>query len=113
MKNLFTFFYCSLFCVASIAQTTFPVNGTYNKKDIYYVFKNASIHLDYASVIENGTLIIQNEKIVALGDALEIPKGAKTFNLLGKHIYPSMIDPYSDYGMPKISSSKKIGRAHV
>ncbi|MDB4533574.1 amidohydrolase family protein [Vicingaceae bacterium] len=88
------------------AQETFIVNGTHNKNHNAYVFKNATIHIDYQTIIENGTLVIKDGKIVSVGEKIETPKNAIEYNLDGKHIYPSLIDLYSDYGITKKVKAK-------
>lgn len=103
----FNLIFCFIWVTQSFAQETFPVNGTHHENHLYYCFKNATIHVDYQSVVKEGTLIIQDGRVVAIGDNIEIPKGAVVYNLKGKHIYPSIIDPYSDYGMPEIPKQKR------
>jgi imidazolonepropionase-like amidohydrolase len=90
-----------------VSQTTFPVNGVKESNPVFYYFKNATIHLDYATTIENGVLVIKDGKVFAVGKDLQKPKGAIEVDLKDKHIYPSFIDPNTDYGMPKITNEKK------
>lgn len=102
----------SLFIAAAMfanAQETFHVNGVYNKKHTVFAFTNAVIHIDPTTVIENGTLIIKDGLIVDAGKALVVPKNAVVQDLKGKHIYPSFIDAYSDYGMPEVKGKPKHG----
>ncbi len=82
-------------------QQTFPRNGVYDERDGAYAFTNATIHTSFDRDIENGTLIIRKGKIEAVGSGLTIPKGMVTIDLKGKHIYPSFVDIYSDYGIPE------------
>lgn len=81
--------------------TTFPVNGVFNRNHNYYAFTNARIHTDYQAVI-NGTLLIKDGMIVEAGENVNVPKGAVVYDMKGKHIYPSLIDVYSSYGMPEV-----------
>lgn len=105
MKN-FSLFILIFFCSQLIiAQETFNVNGTHNKIHNYYAFTNAVIHIDYETKIENGTLLIKNGKIIAVGEKIELPASAVVYNLKKKHIYPSLIDLYSDYGITKSEKS--------
>ena len=46
-------------------------------------------------VIENGTIVIDKNKIVAIGNNLGIPEGAKVINASGKTIMPGIIDVHS------------------
>src|SRR5687768_12448311 len=83
------------------SQETFPVNGTSNKNHTPYAFMNARIVTDAEHVIDNGTMIIRDGIIIAVGTKISIPKGAVMIDLKGKSIYPGLIDAYTSYGMPE------------
>ena len=53
---------------------------------------------------QNGILIIQGNKIISVGEAMNIaiPEGAIVYDLEGDYIYPSFIDLYTNYGLPEI-----------
>jgi hypothetical protein len=84
------------------AQETFPVNGIREKAKTTIAFKNAVIHTDYRTVIEKGVLVIKDGKIVSVSSGDKLPTGAVVYDLKGKHIYPSFIDLYSNYGMDEV-----------
>ena len=85
------------------AQEYFPVNGTHNHNNHRHVaFTNATLAMDYQTIVENATLLIKDGKVVAAGTEVEVPKDAMVEDLQGKHIYPSFIDLDSDYGMPEM-----------
>jgi imidazolonepropionase-like amidohydrolase len=88
------------------SQTTFPLNGTSNPINTYYAFINATIVSDYENEISKATLLIQNQKIVAIGPKIDLPVGTVTVDLKGKYIYPSFIDLYSDYGLNAINTER-------
>ena len=83
------------------AQETHQINGVYSKNSNYIAFVNATIHQNYKHTIQGGTLLIQNGKVIAVGKTVNIPKQCTVKNLNGKHIYPSFIDMYSNYGVRK------------
>ncbi len=87
--------------VKTVAQPTFPVNGTVNKRSNHYIFNNAYIHLNEKDVIYKGYLEIKNDRIVSVGSGKAHKKGAVEIDLEGLHIYPSFIDLHSDYGIAK------------
>jgi len=105
MKNIFLYILILVSFIAK-AQETFIVNGTHNNNHNAFAFTNATIHIDYQTIIENGTLVIKDGKITAVGERVEIPKNAVIQNLKGKHLYPSLIDLYSDYGITKPVKAK-------
>jgi imidazolonepropionase-like amidohydrolase len=91
----------SVLCQFLAAQQTFPQNGVFDQRDDHYAFTNANIQVSPDKKIEKGTLLIKKGKIVAVGSSVIIPKDAVVIDLQGKYIFPSFIDIYSDYGMPK------------
>jgi imidazolonepropionase-like amidohydrolase len=96
----------SLFIIHSaflLAQTqTFPLNGAPNNIHSYYAFKNCTLHVDESTTINNATLIIKDGLVVEASEKASIPASAVVYDLKGKHIYPSFIEMYSDYGMPDV-----------
>ncbi len=101
MRKLLTSFSTLLFyCINAAAQQTFPVNGIPDERNITYAFTHAHIVQDYKTVIENGMMVIRKNKIVAIGSNITIPPDAVVLDLKGKYIYPSLIDMYTDYGIP-------------
>lgn len=103
MKKILTLLLVALQSIA-FAQETFVVNGTHHNINNYYAFTNATIYKDYQTVIENGTLLIHDGKVVEIGEAkkVKLPKNTVVYDVKGKFIYPSFIDLSSNYGMPEI-----------
>ena len=93
---------CFLFLSLPLfAQPTFPENGTVDPRHGYYAFTNATIVKDGSATITNGTLVIKDGKIAAVGAGLTVPPGAVEVDCKSKYIYPSFIDIYTDYGTPQ------------
>jgi hypothetical protein len=61
-------------------------------------FSNATIVQNEKAKIEKATLVIKQGKIVAVGATVDIPKEAIVVDCNGKFIYPSFVDPLTDYG---------------
>lgn len=102
MKHSLIFLFALLCAITGAAQvTTFPVNGATDNRHTIYAFTNARIQVDPDNVIEKGTMLVQDGRILAIGASVIIPKEAVTYDLTGKYIYPSFVDPYSTYGMPE------------
>jgi imidazolonepropionase-like amidohydrolase len=69
------------------------------------VLRGATIHTVTQGVIENGTIVMDAGKIIAIGGAdVATPRGAKVVDVSGKHIYPGLIDAYSTVGITEIGS---------
>jgi imidazolonepropionase-like amidohydrolase len=96
-----------LFGIVKIdAQEYFPNNeSVQNKNNNFTAFTNAKIFVTPTQVIEKGTLIIQNGKVIGAGVDLQIPKNCKIVNLDGKYVYPSFIDIYTSFGIEKPKKS--------
>ncbi len=102
MRKVFTFFFITLISIPVFSQVTFQRNGSYDERPAQYAFKNATIVVDAQNVLENAMIYIKNGIIESVGKDLQVPPGTVIYDLKGKRIYPSMIDIYSDYGLPEI-----------
>ncbi len=72
-----------------------------NKPSGKIAFTNARIiTMDGDKVIENGTIIINQNKIQKIGEAgkTKIPSGAKVYDLEGKTIMPGIVDVHAHLG---------------
>ena len=87
--------------VAAQQTPTFPKNGVYDERDGHYAFTNATIYVSPSEKLEKATLLIKAGKIVKVGTNVVIPADAVLMDLKGKYIYPSFIDLYTNYGLPK------------
>jgi imidazolonepropionase-like amidohydrolase len=63
----------------------------------------ATVHVGNGQVIENGTVVFDNGKIVYAGDAAAAPKVENTIDAKGKQVYPGLILPSSNLGLQEIS----------
>jgi len=97
-----------LMCSFSIiAQEHFPKNdGVKSKNTNYTAFTNAKIYVTPIQVIDQGTLLIKDGKVVATGASVNIPANAVVIDVSGKSIYPSFIDIYSGFGVEKPKRQK-------
>jgi imidazolonepropionase-like amidohydrolase len=102
MKRIVALIFLLIFIPKINAQEYFPNNeGVQNRNNNYTAFINAKIFVTPTQIIEKGTLLIQNGKVIAAGNSVNIPKNTITVNLEGKSIYPSFIDMYTSFGMDK------------
>lgn len=112
---LLLFFLLAQVCDAA-AQETYPVNGSYDKRPGLYAFINATIVVSADQTINNGVLLVKNQKIEAVGSGLSIPRGYITVDLKGKYIYPSFVDAFTTYGLISGANSRQatsFGRTQV
>ena len=98
MKRIFLSLLLLVTGAAAFAQESFPVNGVRDVRSGSYAFTNATIIQNASTKMEKATLVIKQGKIVAVGVGIEIPKDAVVVDCNGKFIYPSFVDPLTDYG---------------
>lgn len=62
----------------------------------------ATLHTVTGGVIPNGTIVFEEGVITALGANAPVPAGAERVDLSGKHVYPGLIDGFSQLGLFEI-----------
>ncbi len=67
-----------------------------------YAIVGGTIHPVSADPIENGTLLIRNGKIEAVGRDLPIPSNATVIDAKGRHVWPGLINAGTQVGMDEI-----------
>ena len=67
-----------------------------------FVIRNAHIVPVNAPDIENGTLVIRDGKIAAMGTNVTAPAGAQVIDARGLYVYPGMIDAGTAMGLVEI-----------
>lgn len=87
---------------------TSTVNGTKDDRHVVYAFTHAHIFVDINTIIEDATLLIQNNKVIDLGKNITVPKNAIVYNLYGAHIYPGFILLDSDYGLSEVPKKPRF-----
>ncbi len=107
------FIYTLLLCCFNInAQEHFPKNdGVTSRNTNYTAFTHAKIYITPTQIIDEGTLLIKDGKVVASGKAIPIPDNAVIIDISGNSIYPSFIDLYSGFGIKKPKRLGSSGRS--
>src|SRR5689334_23663297 len=72
-----------------------PARGT-------FAIRNARIVTVSGADIENGTLVIRDGKIEAVGATVNVPAGAQTIDGHGLSVYPGMIDAGTNMGLVEV-----------
>jgi imidazolonepropionase-like amidohydrolase len=95
----------SLLLLATVlqAQKTFPLNDVADNRNGKFAFTHATIIQQAGNMISDATMVIENGKILSVGNNIPIPADAVEINCGQKFIYPSFVDLYADYGMPAIA----------
>ena len=55
--------------------------------------------------MENADLLVQNGKVVRVGQKLSAPAGAVEIDGTGKHVTPGLIDPHTHGGVSSVNES--------
>ena len=80
-----------------VREKQFKIRFTYTGQDVEL----------QSGVIEKGTLLIKEGKIVNVGATISLPSNTTKIDLNGKSIYPSFIDIYTSYGVNKPKRGSK------
>lgn len=112
IKNVLTLALVFSAALAS-GQQTYPVNGSADQRPGMFAFTNANIVVNAGQTITNGTLLVKGQTIQTAGSGISVPKGYVVIDLKGKYIYPSLIDPFTSYGLPEVTSTPGFGRQSI
>jgi imidazolonepropionase-like amidohydrolase len=72
-----------------------------------FALTNATVYTVTKGIVNNGTVIIRNGKIEAVGANVTIPSGAEIIDCKGQFIYPGMIDSGTRLGLVEVSSDPR------
>jgi len=100
-------------CTAPLmSQEYFPKNdGVKATNNNYTAFTNAKIYVTPTQIIDKGTLLIHNGKVVQAGKTVTLPSNTVIVDLQGKYIYPSFIDVFSAFGVAQPKRPSGGGRS--
>jgi imidazolonepropionase-like amidohydrolase len=104
MKYLFFYILMIAFSIA-FSQNPLPINGVANPDGRLIALVGGTVHTNAENSFE-GNILIRNGRIIAIGKDMNVPKDAVVHNFKGRHIYPGMIDLWSDVGLPNKSVIK-------
>jgi imidazolonepropionase-like amidohydrolase len=68
------------------------------------VLKGATVHPVSGPEIANGTIVLRDGKIAAVGASVAVPPDAKVVDVSGRHVYPSLFPPMTSLGLVEISA---------
>jgi len=90
---------------AAVTELSEPARDVVSNPEAELVaLVGGTVHPVTAPAIENATLLIQGERIVALGVGVEIPAGARVIDVTGQHVHPGFIALNTPIGLREISA---------
>ena len=101
LKNAFTFLEGSPDSIKEVEtrRTAIDLKLSTDRPQGLLAFTNAKIiTMEGDKIIENGTVLIEDNRIVAVGASVEIPSKAKVIDVSGKVIMPGIIDTHAHLG---------------
>lgn len=96
MKNI-------IYITLLISSILFAQQTPADKQSTPITIIGATAHIGNGSLIENATLVFENGKLTAVGDAKTSQKGT-IINAQGKHVYPGFIAPNTTLGLVEIDA---------
>lgn len=100
-KILFTLVVC-VSCVALASAQNDGSEQDQNGRAGTFVITNARIVTVSGATIDNGTVLIQNGKIAAVGANVSVPANAEKIDGKGLSVFPGMIDAGTNLGLSEI-----------
>lgn len=85
-----------------VANASNEVPGAPQKGPIAIV--GGTVHTMTGAAMENGTVLFDRGKLVAVGRDVTLPEGTTRIDAKGKHVYPGLIDAFNALGLVEIPS---------
>lgn len=101
--NLRFLYFLSFICLFYLISSP-PVHGQSQSPSGVYAITHAKIFTLAGSPIEDGTLVIRDGKIAAVGSSVEVPAGAQVIDAKGLQVYPGLFDAITQMGLSEIGA---------
>jgi imidazolonepropionase-like amidohydrolase len=87
-----------------VALLFLAVPGIHAQSSGTYAITHGKIFPVSGGPIEDGTVVIRDGKIAAVGASVEVPAGATVIDAKGLQVYPGLFDPITQMGLSEISA---------
>src|SRR5713101_3994655 len=99
-----TFITLRIALILTVVCTLSGIARAQSQPSNIYALTHAKIFTLAGSTIEDGTLIIRDGKITAVGVVLDIPSGAQVIDAKGLQVYPGLFDSITQMGLREIGA---------
>lgn len=89
--------FAAVFCLSLTTSAQSQPSST-------YAITHAKIFSLAGAPIEDGTVVIRDGKVAAVGANVEVPPGAQVIDAKGLQVYPGLFDPITQMGLSEISA---------
>jgi imidazolonepropionase-like amidohydrolase len=108
MKPSALFLYALLVTLPAPGVVAQPqIDGEPQARRGTFAVTNVRIVTGAGGIVESGTIVIENDRIVALGEDVRIPAGAEVIDGTGQTAYPGMIDSGTRLGLVEVGSDPR------
>jgi len=90
--------------IAFLLLAAFPLAAG---SDDSFLLRGVTVHTVSGQDIPNGSILVQDGKIMGVGAKLSAPKGVRIIEGKSLHVYPGIIDSGSEVGMVEIDSVRE------
>ncbi len=94
--------------VRIFGQSVAPAAHVENTALTSMALTHATIHIDARNTVLDATLLIKEGVIIGLGKKVDVPKDAVTIDMQGRHLWPALVEVYSDFGMPVENEKDRV-----
>ena len=91
-----------LCCLAATALANDSIPTTAQNAPV--VIEGATIHTVVDKPLAGASILLQDGKIAAIGKNLDLSKNARVIDASGQHVYPGLIDSFSNIGLVEINA---------
>ncbi len=95
----------SMFAVVAFAQDIVGPTQQEMSAPGTFVIRNARIFTISGPMIENGSVVISNGRITAVGASVNAPAGAQEIDARNLNVYPGLIDAETNLGLAEITGA--------
>ena len=93
-----------LFAAPALALLLAAPAGAQSASPSAYAITHAKIFTLVGAPLEDGTLVIRDGKVAAVGAQVEIPAGAQVIDAHGLSVYPGLFDAVTQMGLSEIAA---------